>query len=175
MNDFDSLMTQLDVPMVVVTTTNDQEQAGCLVGFHAQSSIEPRSLSVWLSKANHTFRVATMAEAFVVHFLTEDDIDLATLFGTASGDDIDKFDRCRWHEGPHGVPVLDDCANHVVGRKVALLDTAVDHVCLVLDPVDTVYGGEFRPLHLSDVSHLRAGHEAEERPAPSSTRADEDG
>ena len=168
---FATIMTQLDPAIVVVTTTNGRERAGCVVGFHAQSGIEPDSLSVWLSKANHTFRVATTADVFVVHFLSEDDVDLAETFGTLTGDETDKFARCDWHEGPDGVPILDDCTDHVVARKVALVDAGDDHVCLVLHPLDVVSGGPFRPLRLAAVSHLRAGHEAEERPEPENTRA----
>jgi flavin reductase (DIM6/NTAB) family NADH-FMN oxidoreductase RutF len=170
---FDAIMARLDSPMAIVTTASDENHAGCLVGFHSQSGIEPSSLSVWLSKANHTFRVAVFAEVFAVHFLTQDDMEVAELFGTLSGDDVDKFERCRWTPGPEGVPLLDDCANRAIGRKVALLDTQADHVCLVLDPVEATYGGEFDPLRLSQVAHLRAGHEAEERHEPADTRAED--
>ena len=45
-------------------------RAGCLVGFHSQSSIDPRQYAVWLSKANHTYPVALRSELFAVHFLT---------------------------------------------------------------------------------------------------------
>ena len=170
-DDFDAIMRRLDSPMAIVTTASDEDRAGCLIGFHTQSGIEPNSLSVWLSKANHTFRVAVFAEVFAVHFLREDDMDLAELFGTLSGDDVDKFERCAWTDGRDGVPLLDDCANRAIGRKVALLDTHADHVCLVLDPIEATYGGEFEPLRLSQVAHLEAGHEAEERPEPAQTKS----
>ena len=58
---FDALMAQLDQPLVVVTTAAGDERAGCVVGFHVQCSIEPRRVAVWLSKANHTFRVSLFA------------------------------------------------------------------------------------------------------------------
>jgi flavin reductase (DIM6/NTAB) family NADH-FMN oxidoreductase RutF len=168
---FDSIMASLDPPMAIVTTRTDQERAGCLVGFHTQSGIEPHALAVWLSKANHTFRVAVFAEVFAVHFLADDHLPLAELFGTASGDDVDKFTRCDWHEGPGGVPLLDGCPHRVVGRKAALLDTTDDHVCLVLSPETATTSGPFTPLHISQVSHLEAGHEAEERHEPAETRS----
>ena len=173
---FDSIMASIDGPLAVVTTHSDQQRAGCLVGFHTQSGIEPHSLAVWLSKANHTFRVAVFAERFAVHFLTDDDLELAELFGTVSGDDDDddKFARCDWREGPDGVPLLDACPHRVVGRKVALLDTTDDHVCLVLAPEEATTTGPFSPLRLSQASHLRAGHQVEERPEPAETRAEGD-
>lgn len=169
-DDFDALMTALDPPMVVVTTAHAHEHAGCLVGFHAQSGMEPGNLTVWLSKANHTFRVAVFAETIAVHFLTAADVDLATRFGTVSGDDVDKFEAEAWRPGPGGVPLLDACPNRIIGRKMALLDTRSDHVCVVLDPVESAYVPPFEPLRLRDVVHLRAGHEAAERPTPRTTR-----
>jgi len=57
-HDFNSLMAALDCPLIVVTTADERERAGCLVEFHAQSSIEPQRYCVWLSKANYTYRVA---------------------------------------------------------------------------------------------------------------------
>lgn len=168
--DFDQLMTWSDPVMVIVTTTNGRERAGCLVGFHAQSGMEPSGLSVWLSKANHTFRVAVFAQELAVHFPTVDDIDLATTFGTLSGDEHDKFTRCDWHAGIGGVPLLDACPNRIVARKAALLDTTSDHVCVVLDPIESQFPDRTAPLRLSEVIHLRAGHDAEERPTPSTTR-----
>lgn len=37
-----------------------------------------------------------------VLFPTPDQVDLATRFGTRSGDDVDKLASERWREGPHG-------------------------------------------------------------------------
>jgi flavin reductase (DIM6/NTAB) family NADH-FMN oxidoreductase RutF len=74
MDDFARLIASLDPPMAVVTTASDRERAGCVVGFHAQSSIDPERYVVWLSKANHTFRVGVHARHFAVHFLGEDDL-----------------------------------------------------------------------------------------------------
>ena len=39
---FDAMIAGLDAPLVVVTTASGGERAGCLVGFHSQSGIEPR-------------------------------------------------------------------------------------------------------------------------------------
>lgn len=169
-DDFNSLMTTLDPPMVVVTTADAHEHAGCLVGFHSQSGLKPGNLTVWLSKANHTFRVAVFADIVAVHFLTTDDADLAARFGTLSGDDVDKFADCQWRPGVDGVPLLDQCPNRIIGRKIALLDTRSDHVCVVLDPIDSSHVARFTPLRFSDVTHLQAGHASEERPTPPTTR-----
>ena len=59
----------LDGPMYVVTAAAARERAGCLVGFAGQCSIEPERHMVWISKANHTYRVATAAGHLGVHLL----------------------------------------------------------------------------------------------------------
>jgi flavin reductase (DIM6/NTAB) family NADH-FMN oxidoreductase RutF len=168
---FAQLIAGLDPAMAVVTAVSDRERAGCLIGFHAQSSIEPERYVVWLSKANHTFRVALHAQYFGIHFLTEDDLELAKLFGTNSGDDVDKFAHCDWEPGPDELPVLTDCPNRFTAKRVALLDEGGDHVCLVVEPIDVSAVSPFRPLRLSQTEELTPGHEAEERPEPASERA----
>ena len=161
---FDSLVAILDTPMIVVTTALEETRAGCLVGFHAQCSIEPRRYAIWLSKANHTCRVALHAEHFAVHFLGKDDRDLAELFGTTSGDTTDKFARCEWTAGPDGVPLLDRCRQRVVLRRTGLLDEGSDHICFAGEPVEVSESGSFVPMRLSEVADLTPGHEATDRP-----------
>ena len=70
----------------------------------SQSSIEPERYCVWLSKANHTYRVALRSTHLAIHFLTSADLPLAELFGTRSGDSIDKFAGLAVSPGPAGVP-----------------------------------------------------------------------
>ena len=168
---FDSLMASLDSPMAVVTAAAGHERAGCLIGFHAQCSIDPGQHAVWLSKANHTYRVALLGSHLGVHLLTEEDRDIATLFGTVSGDDTDKFAGLAVESGPGGVPLLATCPNRLVVRRVALLDVGGDHVCFVTEPIEATTTGAFRPLRLSAVSGLDAGHDVHERPRPPTERA----
>jgi len=167
---FDALMATLDAPMAIVTTTDGEERAGCLVGFHSQCSIEPRRYIVWLSKANHTYRVVLHADHLAVHLLTADDADLAEVFGTLSGDDVDKFSRCEWEPGPGGVPLLTRCPNRIVGRRSTMLDEVSDHVCVLVEPVEASADAGFEPLRLSAVDHLVPGHTVEERPTPATER-----
>lgn len=168
---FSTLMTSLDARLAVVTTAVDGERAGCVVGFHSQSSIEPERYSVWLSKANHTYRLALRATHLGVHFLTSDDLDLASHFGELTGDEVDKFADVAVSSGPGGVPVLGDCANWLVLRRTALLDEGGDHVCVAGEVVESHTNGPFTPLLFSQASDLTAGHDAEERNSPPTERA----
>lgn len=157
---FDSLMSGADTAMVIVTAADGAERSGCLVGFHAQSSIEPPRYAVWISKANHTYGVAIGADHLAVHFLDERDHALAALFGGETGDEIDKFARTRWEPGPGGVPLLADCRSRVVLRRVAVVDQGGDHVCIDGEPVEAWTRAGFRPLRFSAVEDLEPGHEA---------------
>jgi flavin reductase (DIM6/NTAB) family NADH-FMN oxidoreductase RutF len=158
---FDSLMTGSDTAMVVVTTSDGEERAGCLVGFHTQCSIEPPRYAIWLSKANRTYRVGLRAEHFAIHFLDQGDGDLAELFGGETGDDVDKFARAAWEAGPDGVPLLSDCPSRVLARRIALLDDGGDHVCIEAEAIEAWPRPGFVPLRLASVQHLDPGHDAD--------------
>lgn len=160
---FTTLMSSTDPPLVVLTTAAAGEQAGCLVGFHAQSSIDPHRYSVWLSKANHTYRVGLRATAFGLHFLTEDDLDLAERFGTLSGDDgTDKFAGLALDHDA-GVPLLRACPHRLVVERIAMLDDGGDHVCVTTRVRSAHTSGGFVPLRVSEAAHLEAGHASDER------------
>jgi flavin reductase (DIM6/NTAB) family NADH-FMN oxidoreductase RutF len=168
---FKTIAAAMDAPLVVVTTAEGEERAGCLIGFHAQSSITPERYSIWLSKANHTYRVGLRASHYALHFLTEADLALAELFGTRTGDTVDKFTGLNVDVGDGGVPILRDCPHRLVARRIALLDENGDHVCISTEPISACSTGRFRPLRLSQASHLTPGHENEERHSPPTERA----
>lgn len=160
---FSDLMTSLDAPLIVLTTTAEGQRAGCLVGFHAQSSIAPEHYCVWLSKANHTYRVGLRAQYFAVHFLTSTDLGLAEAFGTRSGADVDKFSGLELDDDQTGVPLLRACRHRLVLERIAILDDGGDHVCLTTRVLRAMTEGPFAPLRLSAASHLEPGRSSEER------------
>jgi len=160
---FDSLMQSADPAMVVVTTVAEGERAGCLVGFHGQASIAPGHYCVWLSKANHTYRVALRATHLAVHFLAESDLATAEHFGTQTGESVDKLAGVEVETHAHGVPLLAACPRRLVLERIALLDVGGDHVCLTGRVVEAHADGEFAPLRVSDAVHLEPGHDADER------------
>lgn len=172
---FGAIMSLLDAPLVVVTAAEAREQAGCLVGFHCQSSIEPARYCVWLSKANHTYRVALRSAHLAVHFLTSSDLWLAERFGTLTGDRIDKFAGLPVRPGPGQVPVLQQCPHWLVARRGTLLDEGGDHVCVITEPVAVHDGGPFEPLRMSQAAHLEPGHGSQERHNPPTERSSRPG
>lgn len=161
--DFTALMSAADPAMIVVTTAVEGEPAGCLVGFHAQSSVLPAHYAVRLSKANHTYRVGLRASHFAVHLLSVHDIALAELFGTRSEMDTDKFSGLDVDLGVAGVPLLGACPHRLLLERITLLDDGGDHVGVSGKVLSAQSPGRLEPLRLSAVAHLRAGHDSAER------------
>lgn len=152
-------MKGIDYPMFVVTTTDGDHLAGCMVGFTTQTSIHPPRMLVCLSVKNHTQRVALHADLLAVHVLDPDDGPLAELFGGETGDQVDKFEEVSWTEGPGGVPLLDECPRRFVGRVLDTLDLG-DHTGFLLDPV-AAEGDDAGPaMGYQQVNDVDAGHPA---------------
>ena len=157
---FHAVTALLDYPMLVVTTAAGGERSGCLVGFATQVSISPARFLVALSDKNRTYRVAQRSPALAVHLLGREQEELARLFGEETGDDVDKFARCAWHEGPDGAPVLDD-APACFGGPVRDRVTFGDHVGFVVEPVwSEARRADARLLGFAQARQLDPGHEA---------------
>lgn len=157
---FEAAVADLEYPMLIVTAGDGEERSGCLVGFAAQCSIDPPRFMVWISKKNHTYRVASRADVLTVHLPDAGQLELAELFGGTTGDEIDKFARVPWHEGPDGAVVLDDVARWFVGRVTETLDSG-DHVAFMLRPLaGSAEGDWLGQLGFQEVRHISPGHEA---------------
>jgi flavin reductase (DIM6/NTAB) family NADH-FMN oxidoreductase RutF len=153
---FGRIVGGLEYPMFIVTARAGDERLGCLVGFATQTSINPPRFAVCLSHANRTYRRARDAELLGVHCVPADAAHLAELFGGETGDDVDKFARCAWHDGPTGVPILDECENWFVGRVVRRV-AAGDHDAFLLDPV-AAHCGEQAEFTFHRAKAITAGH-----------------
>lgn len=156
---FDDLVGGLDYPMFIATTRAEGELAGCLVGFATQCSIDPPRFLICLSDKNRTCRVARAADALAVHFVPSSAEDLAELFGGETGDEVDKFARCEWREGPRGLPILAECDNWFVGAILARHDLG-DHVGFLLDPIEAQSGTPFDEFTFHRARRIEPGHEA---------------
>ena len=155
---FHELGSHLDYPMFIVTAAAGGRRAGCLVGFATQCTVNPPRFVVFISANNFTYRVARDASYLGVHVVPAEEEELARLFGESTGDDVDKFERCRWEVGAHGVPVLPACGDRFIGRVVDTFDSG-DHAGFFLDPVDVrAAGGAFFPFQRA--LDFEPGHEA---------------
>lgn len=157
---FEKLVAVLNYPMYVVTTRADGVAAGCLVGFASQTSIHPPRFLVGLSRKNHTYRVAAEATHLAVHVFDHDHLATVELFGSETGDEVDKFGRCAAHRGPAEMPILDAAAAWFVGEILERFSLG-DHVGHLLAPIDGEPPRELESwVSFGDVRHLEPGHEA---------------
>jgi flavin reductase (DIM6/NTAB) family NADH-FMN oxidoreductase RutF len=151
-------MGTLDYPMFIVTTRVGERRAGCLIGFATQVSIHPGRFLACLSDKNYTYRVAQEASHLAVHFVPSHATELAELFGGETGDDVDKFARCSWSEGPLGLPILDDLPTWFAGRILGRLD-AGDHEAFLLEPIEVRRGPRQRLFRAGQARPIEPGHE----------------
>ena len=154
-------MSRADPPLYVVTTADGADRAGCVVGFATQASIDPPRFLVAISTANRTWRVARSATHLAVHLFGRERMDVITLFGGETGDDIDKFAHCSWSDGPGRVPVLDGAAAWFVGTILERFDLG-DHVGHLLEPIAGDVGSAVLDgvVTLRDGEGLEPGHPA---------------
>jgi flavin reductase (DIM6/NTAB) family NADH-FMN oxidoreductase RutF len=151
-------MGELDYSLFIVTAQANEQRAGCLVGFASQVSIDPPRFLVCLSVKNLTYRVALRAQLLVVHFVPEHAEALAVLFGGETGDEIDKFARCRWQEGPGGTPVLAELEDWFAGRVLQRIDFG-DHCGFLLEPVQGEAHRSGASLTFRRAKWIAPGHE----------------
>lgn len=155
---FEGLVGQLEYSMLIVTTAGHGERSGCLVGFATQVSIRPPRFLACLSVKNRTYRVATEADVLIVHFVPEDAVELAELFGGETGDDTDKFARCEWRPGPGGAPILSTLENWFAGSVLDRLDFG-DHWGFLLEPIAGQAGQSESALTFHRAKRIEPGHE----------------
>jgi flavin reductase (DIM6/NTAB) family NADH-FMN oxidoreductase RutF len=154
---FHALVGELEYPMFIVTARAGGEPLGCLVGFATQMSIDPPRFAVCLSHRNRTFRRGRDADLLGVHCVPAEAEALAALFGGETGDEVDKFARCAWHEGPAGLPILDDLPNWFAGRIRERIP-AGDHDAVILDPIAAEREAEEQELTFHRAKRIEPGH-----------------
>ena len=156
---FERLAATLDYPLYVVTTALQSEPTGCLIGFATQCSIHPPRFLACISKKNHTLLPARRAACVAVHIVEEQDKKIAELFGGETGDEVDKFERCEWHEGPQGVPIVEACRNWFAGEILDRLDLG-DHTGYLLSPIAAERGEPVDQFSFHRARRIDPGHEA---------------
>jgi flavin reductase (DIM6/NTAB) family NADH-FMN oxidoreductase RutF len=156
---FHSLVGELEYPMFIATARAGAEPLGCLVGFATQASIDPPRFIVCLSHSNRTYRRGRDAGVLAVHCVPAYAPELAELFGGETGDEVDKFARCAWHEGPESVPILDDCPNWFAGRVLWRHDCG-DHDAFLLEPIAAENRSPASEFTFHRAKRIDPGHDA---------------
>ncbi|NLU83729.1 flavin reductase family protein [Rhodococcus sp. HNM0569] len=158
-DEYQRITDMLDSPVYIVTTAAGTHRAGCVMTYAMPASIGPHRFLAAISRANHTFTVASQARYLAVHVLRDDQCELAELFGAHTGDVMDKFAQCRWRPGPGGVPILDDVAGWFCGAILERVPLG-DHVGCLLQPIEAEVRHSGTLLGAAAISDLTPGHPA---------------
>ena len=155
---FLKLAGSLDYPLFIVTACDGKRREGCVIGFATHCSFQPAHFLACLSRANRTFRLARDVDALAVHLVPRAQAQLARLFGGATGDETDKFERCAWRPGPRGLPILDGCPSWFAGEIRARHDLG-DHMGFLLEPFEARFRADADSLPFQAVKDdIEPGH-----------------
>jgi len=104
----------------------EKEWTYCSMGY---SSVH-ESYSCIHSGPWYSHELLVDSEYFVVHVLTDDQVDVGKNFGYVSGRVKDKFEGMSWELGYMGVPVLKGCRAIFGCKKITEVD-AGDHTLFI--------------------------------------------
>ncbi|WP_345942219.1 flavin reductase family protein [Streptomyces sp. SID2888] len=93
--------------VTVVTAAGPAGPAGVTVTSFTSVSAQPALISFALAETSSTWEQIRDCTRFGVQLLGAHQVEVAKLFASSG---VDRFaPPTRWHLGPHGVPLLDDC------------------------------------------------------------------
>lgn len=122
------MLTRWTTGVCVITTVAPD---GFLLGKAANSfhsvSLEPPLVSWCLDVGSTRYQDWLDAPGYVVHILSEEQLNLVGRFARKGGD---KFEGLAWTPGPGGMPLLEDAALRIVCRAWRQYE-AGDHTYLV--------------------------------------------
>jgi flavin reductase (DIM6/NTAB) family NADH-FMN oxidoreductase RutF len=113
--------------VVVVTAEGGRGPAGFTATSLPSVSLDPPMVSFAVARSASAWPTVERSRRLGVHLLADDQDGLATTFATSG---INRFADVRWHPGPAGEPVIEDCAAFLqctVDRHVP----AGDHVLVL--------------------------------------------
>ncbi|MEU7583140.1 flavin reductase family protein [Streptomyces sp. NPDC041068] len=124
--------------VAVLTAAGAAGPAGVTITSFTSISAQPALISFALADTSSTWALIEDCAWFAVQLLGADQADVARRFATSGAD---RFAApTRWHEGPHGVPLLDDCLSWLVCSRQQQITLGDHH--LVVCSVEEVREGE---------------------------------
>jgi flavin reductase (DIM6/NTAB) family NADH-FMN oxidoreductase RutF len=141
------IFAQTDCELWLVTASAPPRQGGLIATFVSRASITPDfpRVVVGLAYYHHTAELIKASQAFGLHLLGDDNLDLVWRFGTCSGRDTDKFAGVEFRAGQTGSPIVNGVLGWLDCRVEAELDTG-DRMLLLAEVVDAVLTSTARPL-----------------------------
>lgn len=112
--------------VAVLTAAGAAGPAGVTITSLTSISTEPALISFALADASSTWARIKDCQWFGIQILGGDQTETARRFATSG---VDRFaPPTRWHTGPQGVPLLDDCLSWLVCSRYDLIRLGDHHV-----------------------------------------------
>lgn len=124
---FRRCLGQFATGVSVVTARNGERLAGMAVNSFASVSLTP-PLVLWsIRRESGSARDFLQAGHYAVSVLTDAQVGLSQMFGSAQAD---RFERAGWQAGIHGAPLLDGALAHLECRLEQVIEGG-DHLILL--------------------------------------------
>ena len=107
---FRTVLGHYPTGVAVVTGQDVEGPVGMVVGSFSSVSLDPPLVSFMPTRSSATYARLRTAAAYCINVLAFDQLELCR---TMTRSDADTFDRVRWEESEHGVPVLSGVVAHV--------------------------------------------------------------
>jgi flavin reductase (DIM6/NTAB) family NADH-FMN oxidoreductase RutF len=132
-----TLFGLIDRELWLVTAADGSRHGGLLATFVSQASLVPElpRVLVGLARHHHTWEIIEAGNAFALHLLGEEHLELVWRFGLCSGRDVDKLAGLSFTTGATGCPRLDGVLGWLDCRVEARLATG-DRTVYLGDVVD---------------------------------------
>ncbi len=154
----DEALRLIPAPVAVIGAARDGILGGLTAAWVTRVSLDPPLLMVAVGRERFTYGLMRNAPEFTVSLLHEDQVEIARLFGLASGRDRDK-----WAEADHdlmgeGSPALRRCSARFLCRTEAVVP-AGDHDLFVgrIAQAEIIAGAPALPMRGADYAPRPAG------------------
>ena len=147
--DFRNALGQFATGVTIVTCRSEAGPLGITANSFASVSLDP-PLVLWSpARSSKRFAAFEAAEHYAIHIVEEGQVDVCGHF-VKNGTD---FDGLAWHEGAHGVPLLDGCLARFECTRHAIHDGG-DHA-IIVGQVTAAAIGQGNPLLFAKGSYGR--------------------
>jgi flavin reductase (DIM6/NTAB) family NADH-FMN oxidoreductase RutF len=154
-----TLFAWLDRELWLVTARAGDRRGGLIATFVSQATIVPElpRILIGLAKHHHTWDLIEASDAFALHLIGEEHLDLVWRFGLQSGHRCDKLDGLPTHTERTGSPILDDAIGWLDCRVESRMDTG-DRTVYLAEVVESSVTHFGPPLTFQRLLHLAPSH-----------------
>jgi flavin reductase (DIM6/NTAB) family NADH-FMN oxidoreductase RutF len=112
----------------------------------------PVLVAVSVGKTRYTHDMIHKSGFFCINILSEAQVELARIFGFASGQTEDKFKGIKCGIGKNKAPILEDIAGHMECKLQSIYD-AGDHSIFIGEVTDSSVSG-LKPLKADEKDYI---------------------